>query len=64
MTDYYLNDAVVYIDDCGSTVEDSILDEMLSQMAAFNIGLKPSKCSFGRQSIEILGHIFDENGVC
>jgi len=32
-------------------------------MATFNVRLKPSKCSFGMQSIEFLGHIFDENGV-
>ena len=32
-------------------------------MADFNVRLKPSKCSFGMQSIEFLGHIFDENGV-
>ena len=32
-------------------------------MATFNVGLKPSKCSFGMQSIESLGHIFDKKGV-
>ena len=38
----------------------TILDQILSRMAAFNVRLK---CSFGMQSIEFLGHIFDENGV-
>ena len=38
-------------------------DNPVSNPAAFNVRLKPSKCSFGMQSIEFLGHIFDENGV-
>jgi hypothetical protein len=68
LQDYYLNGSIEYIDDTviyGSTVEGflSILDQILSRMAAFNVRLKPSKCSFGMQSIEFLGHIFDENGV-
>ena len=29
----------------------------------FNVRLKPSKCSFGMTSEELLGNIFDENGV-
>ena len=72
---YYLNGETVYIlivyiyiDDTmiyGSTVEGflSILDQILSRMAAFNVRLKPSKCSFGMQSIEFLGYFFDENEV-
>jgi len=64
MQDYYLNGGMVYIDSTvtyGSTVEGflTILDQILSRMAAFNVRLKPSKCSFGMQSIESLGHIFD-----
>ena len=51
LQDYYLNGEIVYIDDTviyGSTVEGflSILDQILSQMAAFNVRLKPlSECS-------------------
>jgi len=68
LQDYYLNGAIVYIDDTviyRRTVEDflAIRDQILSRMAAFNVRLKLSKCSFGMQSIEFLGHIFDKNGV-
>ena len=35
----------------------------LDRMATFNFRLKPSKCSFGMTSVEILGHIFDDYGV-
>ena len=67
LQDYYLNGAI-YIDDTviyGKTVKDflTILDQILSRMTAFNVRIKPMKCSFGMQSIEFLGHIFDENGV-
>jgi len=62
LQDYYLNgaidDKVIY----GGTVE-CFQNRILSRMDAFNARLKPSKCSFGMQSIEFLGHIFDENGV-
>ena len=59
LQDYYLNGAIVYIDDTviyGSTVESvlTVLDRILSRMATFNVRLKPSKCSFGMQSIEFL----------
>ena len=45
----YLNGAIVYIDDTviyGRIVEEflTILDQILSQMAAYNVRLKPSKC--------------------
>ena len=68
LQDYYLNGAILYIDDTviyGSSVEGflTILDQILSRMEAFNVRLKSSKCSFGMQSIEFLGHIFDKNGV-
>ncbi len=39
------------------------MDRVLSQMAKFNVQLKPSKCFFGMTSIEFLGHVFDKNGV-
>ena len=68
LKDFYLNGAIVYIDDTviyGRNVEEflSILDRILSQMAAFNVRLKPSKCFFGMTSIEFLGHIFDVSGA-
>ena len=68
LQDYYLNGAIVYIDDTviyGRDVEGflDILDRVLSQMAKFNVRLKPSKCFFGMTSIEFLGHVFDKNGV-
>ena len=47
LKDFYLNGAIVYIDDTviyGRNVEEflTILDRILSQMAAFNVRLKPS----------------------
>ena len=44
LQDYYLNGAIVYIDDSvifGSSVEDflMVLDQILSRMAAFNVRL-------------------------
>ena len=68
LQDYYLNGSIVYIDDTviyGSSVEGFlyILDQILSRMAAFTVRLKPSKCSFGMQSIEFLRHVFFKNGV-
>jgi len=46
--DFYLNGAIVYIDDTviyGKNVEEflGVLDRILSQMAEFNVRLKPSK---------------------
>ena len=48
LQDHFLNGAIVYIDDTviyGSTVKAflSILDQILSRIAAFNVWLKPSK---------------------
>ena len=53
----YIDDTVIY----GSTVEGflTVLDQILYRMTVFNVRLKP----FRMQSIEILGHIFDKNGV-
>jgi len=65
---YYLNEAVVYIDDTVIYGKDEasflqMLDMVLDRMTKFNVRLKPSKCSFGMTSVEFLGHIFDEYGV-
>ena len=66
---FYLNGAVVYMDD--TVIYDrnmekflTILDRNLSQMAAYNVWLNLSKCFFGMTSIEFLGLIFDVSGVC
>ena len=40
-----------------------ILDQVLSQMAKFNVRLKPSKIFWNDISIEFLGHGFDINRV-
>ena len=65
---YYLNGAVVYIDDTVVYGKDAtsflqMLDLVLDRMAKFNVRLKPLKCSFGMTSVEFLGHILDEYGV-
>ena len=65
---YYLNRAVVYIDDTVIYGKDEasflqMLDMVLDRMTKFNVRLKPSKCSFGMTSVEFLGHIFDDYGV-
>ena len=48
LQDYYLNGAIIYIDDnviYGRDVNSflDVLDRVLSQMAKFNVRLKPSK---------------------
>ena len=68
LQDCYLNGAIVYRDDTviyGSTVEGflTLLDQSYLGWSAFNVRLNLSKCSFGMQPIDVLGHIFDENGV-
>jgi len=40
-----------------------ILDMVPARMAQNNVSLKPSECFLGVQSVEFLGHIFNENGV-
>jgi len=66
LKDYYLNGAVVYID---NTIiywrsEETFLplvDQILSKLVEFNIRLKPSKWYFGMDHIiEFLGHVFGE----
>ena len=62
---FYLNGAVVYIDDTVIYGENEkhflqMLDMVLDRMAKLNVRLKPTKSSFGMTSVEFLGHIFDE----
>ena len=57
LQDYYLNGAVVYIDDTiiyGKNEESflALLDQILSKLVEFNVRLKPSKCYFGMDHIE------------
>jgi len=59
---YYLNGAVVYIDDT-VIYGGKMLDMVLGRMTHFNVRLKHNKYSFGITSVEFLGHIFDEHGV-
>ena len=64
---YYLNGAVMYIDDTVVYGENDssflqMLDLVLDKMAKFNVRLKPSKSSFGMTSVEFLGDVFDEYG--
>jgi hypothetical protein len=51
---YFLNGAIVYIDDTviyGTDVENflSVLNMVLTRMVQYNVRLKPSKCSFGME---------------
>jgi hypothetical protein len=68
LEEFYLKGAVVYIDDTviyGATVDSflTVLNQVLERMVQFNVRLKPSKCFFGMEEIEFLGHIIDANGV-
>ena len=68
LQDYYLNGAVVYIDDTiiyGENEESflALLDQILSKLVECNVRLKPSKCFFGMDHIEFLGHVFSEEGM-
>ena len=66
--DYYLNGAVVYIDDTiiyGRNEETflTMLDQILSKLVEFNFRLKLSKHYFGMDHIEFLGHVFIEKAI-
>jgi len=65
LQDYYLNGAVVYIDDTIIYEESflTLLDHILSKLVEFNVRLKPSKCYFGMDHIEFLGHVFSDSGM-
>jgi hypothetical protein len=60
---------IVYIDDTiifGETAEEFItnLREVFKLFVKYNVRLKPIKCSFGFQSVEFVGHIFNSEGYC
>jgi hypothetical protein len=68
LQEFYLNGAIVYIDDTviyGSCVESflTVLNQVLERMVKFNVRLKPSKCYFGYEEIEFLGHVFNLSGM-
>ena len=57
-----------YIDDIlviGKTRQehDNNLREVLTRLQQHGFKSKPSKCSFGMNSIKLLGHIIDRNGI-
>ncbi len=63
----YLKGVVVYIDDTVVYSKDpneflQVLDKTLGLMAAANVRLKPSKCSFGFPEIEFLGQLCNREG--
>ena len=68
-----LNDIVhhgceIYLDDCiihGSSEDEFVgnLERVLQRCVERNIVLSPSKCEFGGNEIEILGHTVDNNGI-
>jgi hypothetical protein len=64
----YLKGVVVYIDDTvvyGKTAEEFLdrLEQTFQLMAQGNVRLKATKCSFGFESIEFLGHVISKEGV-
>jgi hypothetical protein len=59
---------VVFLDDIcifSSNAEDHLhhIDTVLKTLAAHNLKVKLSKCSFGRQELEFLGHLISRQGV-
>lgn len=58
----YIDDVVIY----GSSLEDHNrkLINVLSRLRENNLKLQPDKCEFLRKSVEYLGHVISEKGVC
>ena len=67
LQDYYLNGALIYIDDTiiyGNEETFLVLtDQILSKLVEFDVRLKPSKCCFGMDHIGFLGHVFSESSM-
>lgn len=58
---------VVFIDDTvsGDETPDGFLEGLeliFERLLSHNVKLKPSKCRFGYESVEFVGHVFDQNG--
>jgi Reverse transcriptase (RNA-dependent DNA polymerase) len=60
---FYSKGAIFYIDDTviNGDIDSflSILDQVLGEMARHNVRLIASKCFFGMESIDFLGHVFN-----
>jgi hypothetical protein len=66
LEEFYLKGCIVYIDDTvihGADLESFLSDQALGRMISYNVRLKPSKCYFGLEEIEFLGHIFTAKGM-
>jgi hypothetical protein len=67
LKDLFMEKCVVFIDDTisfGDTADDMLsnLDMLLQRMEDYNVRLKPSKCQFGFEEVEFVGHIFNKHG--
>eukprot|EP00171_Calliarthron_tuberculosum_P022965 IDg22965t1 len=61
-------DVMAFVDDTSvgtETEEEHLksLESILDTLLKFNVRLKLSKCNFGVRSVEVLGHLVDENGL-
>lgn len=57
----YLDDIIIYSKDFSSHLRD--LKEVLDRLVEAEILLKPSKCRFGVEQVEYLGHIVSARGI-
>ena len=57
----YLDDIIIYSKSFKSHVED--LKIVFERLRRANLKLKPSKCSFGKRSVNYLGHVVSAEGV-
>ena len=57
----YLDDIIIF----GRTFEEMLrrLNLALERLEKANLKLKPSKCSFGKQSVSFLGHVISDKGI-
>ena len=57
----YLDDVIVF----SHTFEEHLnhLAQVFDRLREANLRLKPSKCSFGRQEVNYLGHVISANGI-
>ena len=51
----YIDDIIIYTESWQEDVQ--ALDQVLQLLEEANLTLKPSKCSFGQEQIEFIGHI-------
>ena len=52
--DSYIDDLIIYTEDWDSHLQ--VLEELLSRLEKANLSARPTKCLFGTESIEFLGH--------